>query len=81
VPSIFDGFSPVVEYVDLINDNPRDASKVTYKFEGDTTNLIKWCRRNFGSRGDGWDYTGNFRKVEITVWNTKLITMYELWKN
>ena len=81
MPSIFDGFSPVVEYVDLINDNPRDASKVTYKFEGDTTNLIKWCRRNFGSRGDGWDYTGNFRKVEITVWNTKLITMYELWKN
>ena len=81
MPSIFDGFSPVVEYVDPINDNPRDASKVTYKFEGDTTNLIKWCRRNFGSRGDGWDYTGNFRKVEITVWNTKLITMYELWKN
>ena len=81
MPSIFDGFSPVVEYVDPINDNPRDASKVTYKFEGDTINVIKYCSRNFCSRGDGWDYTGNFRKVEITVWNTKLITMYELWKN
>lgn len=81
MPSIFDGFHPVFEYEDTTINNPRDASKVTYKFEGDTSNLIKWCRKNFGTRGDGWDYSGNFRKVEITVWNTKLITMYELWKN
>lgn len=79
--NLFDQFLPVIEFADPVINNPMDAGKVTFKYEGDTTNLIKWCRRNFGNRGDGWDYTGNMRKVEITVWNSRLITMYELWKN
>lgn len=72
---------PVIEYVDPVYKNPCDANKVTFKYKGNPTTVIKWCRRNFGERGDGWNFSGGFGQVEITIWSSKLITMYELWQN
>lgn len=72
---------PNIEYVDVIRKNQRDTDKVTFVVKGDPTQTIKWCRRNFGDRGDGWDFTAGTRKVEVNIWSTKLITMYELWMN
>lgn len=73
--------SPVIEYVDKIRKNPRDINGVTFVVKGDPTETIKWCRRNFGERGDGWDFTAGTKHVQLTMWSSKLITMYELWMN
>ena len=54
---------------------------MTFVVKGNPTETIKWCRRNFGERGDGWDFTAGTRHVQITMWSSKLITMYELWMN
>jgi hypothetical protein len=72
---------PIIEYVDVIRNNPRDTNKVTFVVKGDPTQTIKWCRKNFGERGDGWDFTAGTRHVQLTIWSSKLITMYELWMN
>lgn len=71
----------VIEYVDEVKINPCNMAKVTYTIEKDVLDTLKWCRRNFGNRGDGWDFTGNNRKLTITIWSTKLLTMYEICKN
>lgn len=78
--SIFNEFHPVIEYADPVYNNPRDAVKVIYRCKGDPVAIIKWCRRNFGNRGDGWDYSGAGKSLDITIWSSKLITMYELWQ-
>lgn len=72
---------PIIEYVDVIRNNPRDTNKVTFVVKGDPTQTIKWCRKNFGERGDGWDFTAGTRHVQLTIWSSKLFTMYELWMN
>lgn len=72
---------PVIEYADLIRKNPRDHNGITTVVKGDPTETIKWCRKNFGERGDGWDFTAGTRHVQLTMWSSKLITMYELWMN
>jgi hypothetical protein len=41
--------------------------------------IIKWCRRNFGARGVGWDFTTLGKNVIITINDEKFKTMYELW--
>jgi len=41
--------------------------------------IIKWCRRNFGARGFGWDFTTSGKNVIITINDEKFKTMYELW--
>lgn len=78
--SPFNGLSPVIEYVDVVRKNASDSKKVTYKIKGDPKEVIKWCRRNFGDRGDGWDFTGGTKSLEVTIWSSKLITMWELWQ-
>lgn len=77
--SYFDSFSPIIEYVDVIRNNPSDSSKVHFTVKGDPTEVIKWCRRNFGERGDGWDFSGG-TKVEVTIWSDKLKFMWEMWQ-
>lgn len=72
---------PNIEYVDVIRNNPRDTNGITFVVKGNPTETIKWCRRNFGERGDGWDFTAGTRHVQLTIWSSKLITMYELWMN
>ena len=83
VANIFDSigsFHPVIEYVEEVRNNPRDHTGVTFIAKGDPTQIIKWCRRNFGSRGDGWDFMGGTRHVQVTIWSSRLITMWELWQ-
>lgn len=77
--SYFNNFSPVIEYIDVIRKNLRDSDKVTFKVNGDPTTVIKWCRRNFGERGDGWDFSGGLNP-DVTIWSSKLKVMWELWQ-
>lgn len=77
----FNNLSPVIDYVYVEYKNPRDHTGVTFIVKGDSKEIIKWCRRNFGQRGDGWDFMAGTRHVQITIWSSKLITMYELWMN
>ena len=72
-------FSPIVDYVEVIRKNENDHKKVVFKVKGDPKQVISWCRRNFGDRGDGWDFSGGY-KVEVTIWSSKLIMMWELWQ-
>jgi hypothetical protein len=46
----------------------------------DPSIIIKWCRRNFGERGMGWDFLLVSGNVTIILWEDKFKTMYELWK-
>ena len=41
---------------------------------------IKWCRRNLGERGVGWDFTFISNMLTIEIWDDKLKFMYEIWK-
>jgi hypothetical protein len=78
--SFFDQFSPFIECVDVVKNNATDIGKITFKVKGDPITVIKWCRRNFGDRGDGWDFSGTGKKVEVTIWSSKLQVMWELWQ-
>jgi hypothetical protein len=73
--------NPVIEYVDVVRKNPRDHSKIIFKVKGDPKTVIQWCRRNFGDRGDGWDFSGGTKSLEVTIWSSRLITMWEMWQN
>ena len=46
----------------------------------DPSIIVKWCRRNFGERGVGWDFLLVSGNVTIILWDDKFKTMYELWK-
>lgn len=46
----------------------------------DPSVIVKWCRRNFGERGVGWDFLLTSGNVTIIIWDDKFKTMYELWK-
>jgi len=43
--------------------------------------IVKWCRRNFGERGIGWDFLLTSGNVTIVLWDDKFKTMYEMWHN
>lgn len=73
-------FEPIIEYVDVVRRNTRDTNKVHFKVNGDKYEVIKWCRRNFGERGDGWDFIGGIENIEVIIWSSRLITMWELWQ-
>jgi hypothetical protein len=74
-------FQQKIDIIDEVKINPTDISKTSYEVTENIMENIKWCRKNFGNRGDGWDFIGNNRKVLITIWSSKLKVMYELWKN
>lgn len=69
-----------VEFVDCVRKNPKDTDKKIYTVTDNIIETIQWCRRNFGERGDGWDFTGAYKKVDIIIWSSKLVVMFELWK-
>jgi hypothetical protein len=69
------------EYVDVVRKNPRDMSKKRYISTKDQYNTIKWCRRNFGDRGDGWDFYRNGKEITVEIWSSRLVTMWEMWQN
>ena len=56
--------------------------KIDYRFRKDYPNdHIKWCRRNMGARGTGWDFMWITELLVIEIWEDKLKFMYEMWKN
>lgn len=77
----FNDLSPYIHTVEYEVQNHRDTNKVIFRCKDDPMPVIKWCRRNLGNRGDGWDFSGSAKTVDITIWSSKLITMYELWQN
>jgi hypothetical protein len=61
------------------------GNKVQYVYDckakkEDPSVIVKWCRRNFGERGIGWDFLLASGNVIIILWDDKFKTMYELWK-
>ena len=42
--------------------------------------MVKWLRRNFGNRGEGWDFTFSKKRVIIEIWRPELCTMYMMFK-
>ena len=45
----------------------------------DPTVIVKWCRRNFGERGKGWDFVSTGGNVTLILWDDKFKAIYELW--
>lgn len=78
--NILSDFSPIIEIIDEVKVNPSDSTKVSFKVIGNNHEVIKWCRRNFGNRGDGWDFSGGNKSLEVTIWSSKLKVMWELWQ-
>lgn len=57
----------------------------TYRYRERKENpdhIIRWCRRNFGNRGEGWDFIlASFSgEVHIAIWDPKLEATYLLFK-
>jgi hypothetical protein len=70
-----------IDFVDYVNKNPCDTRKVYFDVKNKNgKEVIQWCRRNFGNRGDGWDFSGG-KHIVVSIWNSKLITMWEMWQN
>ena len=70
----------VIECIDEVKVNPHDHVGITFTIRDDTKEVIKWCRRNFGNRGDGWDFTAGKKHVQLTIWSKRLITMWMMWQ-
>jgi hypothetical protein len=51
------------------------------KKKEDPSVIVKWCRRNFGDRGTGWDFILASGNVTLIIWDDKLKFMYEMWQN
>lgn len=70
-----------IEYQDVVRKNTDTAGKKMYVYDkGNNTEHIKWCRRNLGERGDGWDFAGGYKNITIIIWSSRLQTMYEMWQ-
>jgi hypothetical protein len=41
--------------------------------------IVRWLRRNFGERGNGWDWYLASGKVCIEITEPKYVVIYELW--
>jgi hypothetical protein len=57
--------------------------KHSYNFKDkkeDPREIVKWCRRNFGDRGAGWDFYLTRGCVNIEIWEHKYEVMWKLWK-
>lgn len=77
-----DKFHPIVEYVDVNRQNTDYGNKKMYVVgeKKDSYEHVKWCRRNLGERGDGWDFAGSGKSLTIFIWSNKLQFMYEMWQ-
>lgn len=81
--NIFNELSNLAE-IDMITpvrNNVSDSKEVTFVVRGNSAEIVRWCRRNFGDRGDGWEFTGTNKYLEVRLWSSKLIMMWELWQN
>lgn len=79
--SLIDDLYPIIEYIDAVKQNTDIIQETRYFRPGtESIAIIKWCRKNFGQRGDGWDFTAGMAGVEIKIWDSRLKTMWELWQ-
>jgi hypothetical protein len=82
----FSRLNQVVEYETIEIVGPRSyGTKKTYVYDcraknEDPNAIVKWCRRNFGYRGDGWDFHLISGRVTIEITKDEFKTMYEMWK-
>lgn len=49
-------------------------------YKEDPVTIVKWLRRNFGERHQGWDFSMISGMIVIEIWDSKLEFMYEMWK-
>jgi hypothetical protein len=70
----------------LCRDNKyKNGHKTVYQrdcryHKEDPAIIVKWMRRNFGERHQGWDFSLAGGCVTIELWDDKFITMYEMWQ-
>ena len=67
------------------DNNYKDGHKKVYLrdclfHKEDPAVIVKWMRRNFGERHQGWDFSLAGGCVTIELWDDRLITMYEMWQ-
>ena len=81
----FRPFAEQIQYEIVIADKSASnrANKRKYIYDcrlknQDPSVIVKWCRRNFGERGSGWDFFLLSGSVTIEIWNEKYMTMYEM---
>ena len=80
-------FAPAHQSINthLCRDNKyKNGHKTVYQrdcsyHKEDPTIIVKWMRRNFGERHQGWDFSLVGGCVTIELWDDKFITMYEMW--
>jgi len=79
--------SHMVDYetIEVIDMHRTYGTKKVYMYDcraksEDPSIIVKWCRRNFGHRGDGWDFTFHSGRVTIEITKDEFKTMYEMWK-
>lgn len=63
--------------------NSRTYYTYDFRFKKeDPATIIKWLRANMGDRGSGWDFTLNTTAgtINVEIWDSKKIFMYEMWK-
>jgi hypothetical protein len=75
-----------IQYEIIDHNYMNRGDKIQYVYDckkkkENPTDIVKWCRRNFGERGVGWDFLFISGNVTIILWDDKFKTMYELWKN
>lgn len=69
------------ELVEEVKLNVRDILPRQYNIKGDPLPVIKWCRANFGNRGDGWDFHNMGKgKYIVEIWSSRLVTIWLLWQ-
>ena len=75
---------PYIEETKCLDDSRTLGDKTQYTYDcvyrkQDPSIIVKWCRRNFGERGNGWDFYLNRGRVIIEIRNEKYKVMYEMW--
>jgi hypothetical protein len=72
----------IIDRSEVTTRGDKTIYKIDYRNRKDYPgDHIKWCRRNMGDRGTGWDFMWISELLVIEVWDDKLKFMYEMWKN
>ena len=80
------GLAAPTVYINGCRDNKyKNGNRTVYNrdcryHKEDPTIIVKWMRRNFGERHQGWDFSLVGGCVTIELWDDRLITMYEMWQ-
>ena len=75
---------PYIEETKCLDDTRKLGDKTQYTYDcvfkkEDPSVIVKWLRRNFGERGNGWDFYLNQGRVIIEIRSDKYKVMYEMW--